>query len=62
MGVESFVLFALGGIGCSYMRLHALAMEGDTMVRPLIFTTEDLFTKVSTHDWYRKKVQAWGRY
>jgi hypothetical protein len=25
-------------------------------------TFEDLFTKVSTHGWYRKKVQAWGRY
>ncbi len=41
---------------------HALAMEGDTMVHPLIFTSEDLFTKVNTHDWYRKKVQVWGRY
>jgi hypothetical protein len=41
---------------------HALAMEGDTMVHPLIFTSEDLFTKVNAHDWYRKKVQVWGRY
>ena len=41
---------------------HALAMEGDTMVHPLIFTNEDLFTKVNAHDWYRKKVQVWGRY
>ena len=41
---------------------HALAMEGDTMVHPLIFTSEDLFTKVNAHDWYRKKVRVWGRY
>lgn len=41
---------------------HALAMEGDTMVHPLIFTSKDLFTKVNAHDWYRKKVRIWGRY
>ena len=41
---------------------HALAMEGDTMVHPLIFTSEDLFTRVNAHDWYRKKVQVWGKY
>jgi hypothetical protein len=41
---------------------HALAMEGDTMVHPLIFTSEDLSTKVNAHEWYRKKVQVWGRY
>lgn len=41
---------------------HALAMEGDTMVHPLIFTSEDLFTKINAHDWYRQKVQVWGRY
>jgi hypothetical protein len=41
---------------------HALAMEGDTMVHPLIFTSEDLFAKVNAHDWYRKKVRVWGRY
>lgn len=41
---------------------HALAMEGDTMVHPLIFTNEDLFTKVNAQDWHRKKVQVWGRY
>lgn len=41
---------------------HALAMEGDTMVHPLIFTSEDLFTRVNAQDWNRKKVQVWGRY
>ena len=41
---------------------HALAMEGDAMVHPLIFTSEDLFTKINAQGWHRKKVQVWGRY
>jgi hypothetical protein len=41
---------------------HALAMEGDAMMHPLIFTSGDLFTKVNAQDWHRKKVQVWGRY
>lgn len=41
---------------------HALAMEGDAMMHPLIFTSGDLFTKVNAPDWHRKKVQVWGRY
>jgi hypothetical protein len=41
---------------------HALAMEGDTMVHPLLFTSEDLFTKVNAQDWHRQKVRVWGRY
>lgn len=41
---------------------HALAMEGDAMIHPLIFTSGDLFTKVNAQDWHRKKVQVWGRY
>jgi len=41
---------------------HALAMEGDAMVHPLIFTSEELFTKINAQGWHRKKVQVWGRY
>lgn len=41
---------------------HALVMEGDTMMHPLIFTSGDLFTKVNAQDWHSKKVQVWGRY
>ncbi|NOT58454.1 MAG: hypothetical protein HOP18_27990 [Deltaproteobacteria bacterium] len=41
---------------------HALAMVGDAMVHPLLFTNPDLATRINAHEWHRKTVQVWGRY
>lgn len=41
---------------------HALAMEGDTMIHPLLFENEKLFARVGSQDWYRKKVKVSGKY
>lgn len=41
---------------------HALVMEGETMIHPLLFETEKLFEQVGAHNWYRKKVEVSGKY
>jgi hypothetical protein len=41
---------------------HTLVMEGDTMIHPLLFDTEELFKRVGTTDWYRKRVKVSGKY
>lgn len=41
---------------------HALVMEGDTMIHPLLFDNEELFKRVGSRDWYRKKVTVSGKY